>query len=916
MTDALQASYLEASMADLAGFDVIFEIHKDTVVDGINLIPIPDPSGDGVIRLLGGPFSVELAVVVPQVGRTTVSLILEITLEPVVHQSVVRLLMTLRSGSCTLAGRAIDHIGGSLTLVLPLVFQLAPSTPPPIIWQKPLPDQPALKPWQIVLQTPSQVTCQLDAVTQAKIGAAISPDGVNNFCNGLMQAISWLVGPVIPLPVPYLKVVPGVDSTDPFQLSAVPIVAWIDAFTLGVFGYYSSASGGGSVSAKTQSDLDQPNEEFIYDLPPPNEIMPARRLALLISASAAHRVLLCPLVRETVVRELWREQKRNELFNFWFGARYQYYYADETAKHLSSYYLEELKKEDPALALLLQEQWDTAPPLPGLPWPFFGHHDTETERQEKQRALERAQARVQADVLADIWADADSALQHFLPPRDSDIAAATPRPCGTGSVEAFRKPIDEFSVQSDFIIGTLREFDIVPDDGRLMVHYVVETFIKDFFGDVKPSADGDIEIKLEVTYSGAIFARVKALEPHLHFDASGLTGIILDILKAVAPGTWQDALTIMGLLLQQKLQDAINQGLQGSKDAVRIVDGLPTVPVAGTAVQTPLLAGRAVDVQITKDSIALIGLIAIHPNYNIFNPALLLTIEKSLTASAQHPIDGSLHLPATDWGCPDTTFSTKRVFWDTEIRVKARPRDLTLPLTIDRWTIEIGNFTVNSFMVGGEQALVPDPRPRWSGAPAQIKSGALRLSGVINHPDPPLRDIGGGPFPLGHLSNTDIEATVAGSDNTGWSIRFLGKDGNFFVRVMLEATDGDNVLRHGETFVEIQGDELQLPEKYSAYKADCDAKYKVYSELTRATELPQRAPFKPGPLTPGPLMPGPLMPGQGVLLQQAARDISRLVQAGDPAATARLKEMRDQYGPDVMGALPLLASGSGATRGG
>jgi hypothetical protein len=71
-------------MVDLAGFDVIIAFHKDTIIDWINFLPVPNPSGEGDIRLLGGPFSVEPPVVVPQVGATTLHLILEITLEPVV----------------------------------------------------------------------------------------------------------------------------------------------------------------------------------------------------------------------------------------------------------------------------------------------------------------------------------------------------------------------------------------------------------------------------------------------------------------------------------------------------------------------------------------------------------------------------------------------------------------------------------------------------------------------------------------------------------------------------------------------------------------------------------------------------------------------------------------------------------------
>ena len=267
----------------------------------------------------------------------------------------------------------------------------------------------------------------------------------------------------------------------------------------------------------------------------------------------------------------------------------------------------------------------------------------------------------------------------------------------------------------------------------------------------------------------------------------------------------------------------------------------------------------------------------------------MLLVEKSLTASAQPAIDGSVYFSATPWGCPEVTFSNKRVFWDTKIRVKARPRDLNMPLTIGQWMIEIGNFTVNSIA----NFSIPDPRPLWSGAPVPIKSGVLHLSGRVNHPDPPLTDIEAGPFPLGHLMlNNNIQARVTGSDDAGWSIRLRGEDGNFFVRIMLDATDGDNIPRHGETLVVIKGDELQLPPEYSSYKRSCDAKYKAYSKLKRATTPPAVERVR-------------VLPGQAIsLLQHDAEEINRLVQAGDPAAFVLLEQIQQHYGPDALHALP------------
>src|SRR5262249_28087953 len=168
--------------------------------------------------------------------------------------------------------------------------------------------------------------------------------------------------------------------------------------------------------------------------------------------------------------------------------------------------------------------------------------------------------------------------------------------------------------------------------------------------------------------------------------ATGLAGTVIGILKGA--GIWQSLRTFAEIALQVTLQDLLEQML--------IAQFQTKTPAVSTAVQEGALMAHARDIQITKDSIVLIGLIARHPSYNEFRPALLLDVQKFPTASDDPPIKGSLHLPKTDWGCPEKTFDTNRVFWDTEIRIKARPRDLVLPLTNIKWTIEIGNFTLRS----------------------------------------------------------------------------------------------------------------------------------------------------------------------------------------------------------------------------
>jgi hypothetical protein len=488
---------------------------------------------------------------------------------------------------------------------------------------------------------------------------------------------------------------------------------------------------------------------------------------------------------------------------------------------------------------------------------------------------------VQADVQKAINDLADMLTKAWLktPASIDAIRDAVPPPCGTGEVEVMRQVADVPLVQSDVVKAMLKAFDIVPGSGKLVAHYDVEAPIEVLIGDVKPMVQGEVEVTLQVAYTGAVFAHVNVLTPRANVEATGLTATLISMLQGMVPGAWQVALTFMAFVLQQQLQSMLDDMLGKAN------------PVASTFYRFPQLAARAVDIGITPDSVVLFGIVARRPSYNVFNPALEISVDKSLSVSNQPAIDDSLHLVATEWGCPEVTFRTRRVFWNTGIRLRARPRDLALPIKILGWTIEIGNFTVNSVA----HFSVADPRARWSGAPVKLATGVLALSGVTNHPDPPLTNVDHAPFPLGHLrSRTNIQATVTGSDDNGWSINFLGEDGNFFVRITVDAIDDDKIPSHGEAIVTIKGDELQLPAAYTNYRDSCDAKYKAYSELKHALEPPtvERA---------------TVLPGEAVsLLEQSAHEVRQLLQAGDPAALSRLEALQSRYGPQVLADLPMF----------
>ena len=134
---------------------------------------------------------------------------------------------------------------------------------------------------------------------------------------------------------------------------------------------------------------------------------------------------------------------------------------------------------------------------------------------------------------------------------------------------------------------------------------------------------------------------------------------------------------------------------------------------------------------------------------------------------------------------------------------------------------------------------------------------------------------------------------MAGDKDKGWEIRFRGEDGNFYVRFLLDATDGDGKAWHAETWVIVEGDQLELPLEYYKYKEECDAKYKQWAGL----KIALRVPIKEKPSLQLPAQPwGPIA---NELVREAVA-VRTLVRVGDPDAFRRLSAAAEQYGPSIL----------------
>lgn len=845
-------------MADLAGFDVIGEIHIETVVDLLNLRQIPNPADGSTFYLLGGPFSTDLPVGLGPLGPATVRIVASTTLQPVLHQPLVHLLISVSGGSTVVAGQPLRHIGGQVSVDVPLAFAL-----PPVGGTT-----------AAGLQTPvaligaTNPVCVLDAGTRVAADQVLGAGGADELTVALAAAIGSLLGQAGPMAIPAMGffVAPGIDSTSAIQLSAVPVVAWIDGATLGVFGYYRADASGGNLTAKTTGDLHQDQEEFFYGLGGVISVLPGRRAAVLMSAQAVHSVLVCPAIHDYVAAGLL---KISEQMRFRVTVRDRdgaSELAAQSAAHLNAYLLDEYANggfDDPATAIA------------------------------------RARARVQADVDAVLDKRADDEETAWLASATGRAAVdgAVPPPCGRGSAQLERKPVDVAIAQSD-LVATLRFLDVILGLGQIAVHAYADASLELSTGDVSAAASIDANAVVSVTDGGRVQVDITPAVPDVQVSGTGLTGGVLALLQtSLTAGACQSLLAYVALLLQEALVAMLADSLSssgarrfGTDVGVGVPSFMPQVP----------LATRVVEVNVEPDSVRLIGLACRRPVWNTFAPGLVVEATQVAVVADQAPIDGVIVVPATKY-CPGGQFATTRTLRDTTVTVRARLRDAPLPITVLDWQIEIGNFSVNSI---GNWHMI-DPRPSWSNEPAKITTSSLVLIGKVNHPDPPLVAISG-PFAIGHLyPRDDLPVTVTGDPEGGWRLSFRAADGNFYVRMAADVVDGDGVQWHGETFVHVQGDALSLPPDYHQYLIDCAAMSPPWWELAgRLVAV------------------GKVEPGQPVSRQSREATVIRtLVAARDVDALSHLITAASQFGAGVLNrvgavtALPITVVDAPQVRG-
>src|ERR1041385_7207310 len=754
-------------MPDLAGYDLILEFHIETIEDFLNLVPVTNPVDGKSIYLCGGPFSTDLAVDLGPRGQVTCRLMITPTLHPIQHQSLTRVVLTFEGGTSGQAGPPLQDVRGSAEVDVPMSFVVSSGTGS--VGRR----VPA---FEYGYNSPA-VT--LDAQSRSEIDSAWGAGAADSLTKGLVGAVASFLAAAgtKSLPVREFTVVPGVDSHDVFQLSAMPSVVWIDDITLGVYGYYRAAATGGNLLAKSSGDLGQSREEFFYNQPGLFSIVPGRRFGLLLSPEAFELVIACPAVRDQVVQGLVYKREHRAWLDWIASQPEGKRISDDMYLRLPGYLLDEEQNHPD------QSWWD--------------HHA-------------KAEARVQHDIGVAIEAIARAQESTWLRSAgglgpesiggQQAISDAVPPPCGTGAVEIDR--IDVEHTTSD-VVPMLRRLDVRLAAGQIEAHFEADGMLQMLPGDVSFTVAGVADILLWATNSGQIGSSFSVQPPSVTVSATGFTGSVIALWKDMTgSGSWAAVMAFLGVVLQQELTTAI------------LGHGFPHATAVGLP-QQPFPA-RIVDVLITPAALFIAGLVCREPRWNDFNPGLFIeTSEEARVASSPPQLPGTLALGATPWGCVAASFSTTRNLWDETFLIRARLRDAPLPITIVNARMELGNFS----WIGIAGTHVLDPRPTWSSQPVALEAETLTMSGEVEH-----LDILVPPYLRGPLTEASVIVVVTGDMRSGWHATFRGLDGNFYVKISVDALDGDARAWHAETFIIHDGEQLELPPDYYTYKADCDAK--------------------------------------------------------------------------------------------
>jgi hypothetical protein len=812
-------------MPNLAGFGFIGELSIDTIRDMVNLNPV-QVAGEWVYPL-GGPFQLTVPLAaIPGLGTGTLQVDCNMQLDAVVRTADCRLTIDLSNGAALFGVYSAFHLGGTLTATATVAFGKD--------------TDPKATPFQIVpsvLLSSATATVAFDSQSQTLLSNAFGAGNVAQITADLSDALQGWIRKLGDQSFDSFSfsLMPGMDSSDPLTVTATPQIMWIDESTLGVFGYYRKEAAGGNLAAKTDSDIVQPGQELIYDQN--GNLVQTRRAAVLLSPDSFQVVIACPLIRSQIVRPLLHDQLIGEYQSDAHNAQYDAFYQ----KELSAQFVPDLLAD-------LKNLGGSSP-------------------ENNVTAFNQAIAQVQAAANQDVANLAEQNLESYLdsPQGQVQIAQSTPTTCGRGSVQAHRQTLpDPFG---DMITTlTKLELDLAPGAVNISV-----------------AADGNLPVcgiytvtqtgtvTLSVNNNGVIVPGFILNQPDVNITTDFGCKIALDALSTFFVGpAWGTIIGYGTFGLAEVIGGPVAAGILFNQETSLLPSG---------AFVSPDLGKDAVfkDLIVDTSGIAVIALIGREQRFNDFTPHFEIDVTLLSRESIRDSTKGEYHVAPTPWGCPGGDFTYTRSYYESVFQVSLSAVDVPLPITVNSWQIEIGNF---SYDLPG----VRDPRPLWSNEPQRIVPLQVMLSGEVWYPAPPMD---------GQFADTqDVVVTAAGTDYTGWDLGFSSQNGNFYVQVFAYATDGDGKPYTASNWFSVSGDVIAFGSDYACYQQTCMARFGPWAQRIAGVIAKQA-------------LTGYVPPGTPVESEQAvaAVTVARAIRMGDPAAYLLMKNAVARYGQQIVHAI-------------
>jgi hypothetical protein len=655
-------------MANLCGFDVIGEISADTLRDMVNQRPLQ--AGNQSFYLLGGQFLLGLSVTIPNLGTGLVQVVCVVSLDPVVRTPSCRLTVTLSDGSASFGSLGVYHLGGTATLTAAVGFIPDTST-----------NLPGIQIVPAVLLGSAVATVTLDVTTSSQVDSTFGTGTAANLNLGLKTALETFIQGLGNQAVPAFgfQVVPGRDSSNPAIVTAFPQVMWIDSDTLGIFGFYRGAASGGDLAAKLDSDIVQTTQEFLYNQPGLFSVVEARRIAAVLSPEAFHLVIGCPLIRNAIIKHLLHDVLIGAYQAQVHNAKYNDFYNQEAGAHLLQFINDDLAKN---------------------------------QGESFSDAYQHSVQKIQGIANDDVNGEAEQELNTWLdsPAGQASIADSTPPSCGAGTVQVNRQHMpDPFGD----VITMLNSLTVDLAQGHV---------------DIRINAGGDLPVcgsytvtqgahlTLGVNVNGAIVPGYSIEIPDVEISTMLVCKLALDLLITFFAGiTWGTVIAFGGFALAESIGEGLAAQTIFKKEQAQL-------PPATTFTPKLPLNAQLKDIVIDPSGITTIALIPRNQHFNDFRPRFEISITQLGRTSRQPDVYGSYHAAATKWGCPSGDFQFTRRFFESSFGVKLNAIDVPMPITVDGWQIEIGNF---SYALPG----VRDPRPVWSNEPQPIATPEVILTG-------------------------------------------------------------------------------------------------------------------------------------------------------------------------------------------